>query len=552
MLLLGLSALLALCSALFAWKLARQRVRQAPLRKVRGPPSASWLKGNMWQIYSREHGWGFHHAILETYGSVLTLHGWLGDTLLYVADPRALHNIVVKDQYIFEETSGFISNNLLNFGPGLLSTLGDHHRQQRKLLNPVFSINHMRYMIPIFQRICGELRDQLTAKVSQGEREVEVEIVHWMTAVALELIGQAGLGYSFECVNDTSGNEFALAVKTLLPTQFQVMVYRGFIPWIVALVPRPLRTLLAHRGPSRRVRALARINGVMARTSARILAQKKAALALGDEAVVHQVGEGRDIMSVLLKANMAAAEEDRLSEEELLAQMSTLLFAAMDTTSSALSRIVYLLAEHQDVQDRLREELVKAQEACGALDYDDLHDLPYLDAVCRETLRLYPPIPFVTRTTRADVILPVGTPLTGTDGRTMREIPIAANTDVIISILGVNRSAAIWGADAHEWRPARWLAPLPESVVEARVPGVYSNTMTFLGGGRACIGFKFSQLEMKVLLAMLLPAIRFRLSDTKIEWKLSALLYPSIGDGFKPTMPVKMSLVSESESEKSG
>lgn len=62
----------------------------------------------------------------------------------------------------------------------------------------------------------------------------------------------------------------------------------------------------------------------------------------------------------------------------------------MDTTSSALSRILYLLAEHQDVQNKLRAELAQAKKENGGkeLDYDELVALPYLDAVCRETLRV--------------------------------------------------------------------------------------------------------------------------------------------------------------------
>lgn len=70
---------------------------------------------------------------------------------------------------------------------------------------------------------------------------------------------------------------------------------------------------------------------------------------------------------------------------------STLIFAAMDTTSNAMSRIIHVLAENQDAQDRLREELVNARKKDsedGDLDYDVLDGLPYLDAVCRETLRL--------------------------------------------------------------------------------------------------------------------------------------------------------------------
>ena len=69
---------------------------------------------------------------------------------------------------------------------------------------------------------------------------------------------------------------------------------------------------------------------------------------------------------------------------------SSLTFAATDTTSGALSRIIHLLALHKDVQAKLRQEILEAkQESRGEdLSYDTLVSLPYLDAVCRETLRL--------------------------------------------------------------------------------------------------------------------------------------------------------------------
>ena len=87
---------------------------------------------------------------------------------------------------------------------------------------------------------------------------------------------------------------------------------------------------------------------------------------------------------------MASEESQRLSEEELLGQMGVLTFAAMDTTSNALSRILHLLAGRPDVQRRLRAELAEAQGGGRAdIPYDGLVKLPYLDAVCRETLRLY-------------------------------------------------------------------------------------------------------------------------------------------------------------------
>ena len=75
---------------------------------------------------------------------------------------------------------------------------------------------------------------------------------------------------------------------------------------------------------------------------------------------------------------------------ELKIWYRTLVSAATDTTSSALSQILYLLSSNTDSQERLRAEILEAQERFGEdLDYDTLSALPYLDAVCRETLRLH-------------------------------------------------------------------------------------------------------------------------------------------------------------------
>lgn len=67
---------------------------------------------------------------------------------------------------------------------------------------------------------------------------------------------------------------------------------------------------------------------------------------------------------------------------------SNLTFAAMDTTSSALARTLHLLSTHLDVQSKLRKEIVDTKKNHGNLGYDELVALPYLDAICRETLRL--------------------------------------------------------------------------------------------------------------------------------------------------------------------
>ena len=131
---------------------------------------------------------------------------------------------------------------------------------------------------------------------------------------------------------------------------------------------------------------------------------------------------------------------------------------------------------------------------------------------------------------RRDVILPLSKPVKCTDGRQRSEIFMAKGTNIIVSAFGANCNPGLWGADSYEWKPERWLSPLPEAVVEAHMPGIYSHLrvvsvprcvtvfakvnhrMTFMGGSRACMcvcfvslwfiltiicrGFKFSQLEM--------------------------------------------------------
>ena len=74
-----------------------------------------------------------------------------------------------------------------------------------------------------------------------------------------------------------------------------------------------------------------------------------------------------------------------------------------------------------------------------------------------------------------DAVLPLGTPIQCSDGSTITEIPLPAGTKISVDIVNSNRNPELWGADAMEWKPERWLSSLPLAVSEAKVPGVYAH-----------------------------------------------------------------------------
>jgi len=246
-----------------------------------------------------------------------------------------------------------------------------------------------------------------------------------------------------------------------------------------------------------------------------------------------------------VRSNLEASGEDRLPDVQVLGQITTFVLAGLATTAATLSRTLYLLAVYPDVQERLRSEINDINQGGADLSYDEIMALPILDAVYKETTRVYPAGTTLMRSVQRDCTLPLSSPITGKDGRLMDNINLQKGDSVIVSALNCNRNPAIWGADAEEWKPERWLSPLPETVSENKIPGIYSNLITFAGGHRSCVGFKFAELEIKIFLVVLLSQLRFSLSETKIDWECGVLYNPIVrGVPRQPKMPLMVEVVS--------
>lgn len=73
-------------------------------------------------------------------------------------------------------------------------------------------------------------------------------------------------------------------------------------------------------------------------------------------------------------------------------------------------------------------------------------------------------------------MLPLSQPIQCTDGRIVTELSIAKGTEIFMGVLGANTNKELWGEDALEWQPGRWLEALPDTVMEAPIPGVYTKS----------------------------------------------------------------------------
>ncbi|TBU57392.1 cytochrome P450 [Dichomitus squalens] len=542
-------AALAVVVLYVSWLILKPFVIKSPLGNIPGPPRESWLSGNLGQFLALDC-WDFRAELARKYPRVAALHGTPGQSKwITVWDVKAMQNIFLKEQDIYAEPVLYVRRAMrVMLGPGLLSTDGEQHKRQRKMLNPVFSVKHLREMTPLFYQVIHKTRDAIMERVRAGagaKRGVELDMLSWSGRTTLEVLGQAGLGHSFDPLTQDRPDEFADAVKDFFPQMARSVIPRMVMRRVANVGPVSFRRWVVERMPNKNIQQLRRISDIMHGRSVRIFKEKKEALEKGDDTLQHQIGEGRDIMSILLRENMLAKAEDKLPDDELIGQISTMVLAGMDTTANSLARALQILAERQDVQEKLRKEILHAIETegqDGTLDYEKIMELPYLEAVCRETLRVYPGVTMLFRETTKDVIMPLSEPIRLKDGTLTDIITVPKGTRILPNIGASNVDPALWGPDAHEWRPERWLEPLPRAVEEARVPGVYSHLMTFIGGSKACIGFKFAQIEMKTVLLVLLQNFKFEPTGKPIKWNLAAVQYPSVAsEGPEPALPLLVS-----------
>uniref|UniRef100_A0ACD5UWD4 Uncharacterized protein n=1 Tax=Avena sativa TaxID=4498 RepID=A0ACD5UWD4_AVESA len=230
-----------------------------------------------------------------------------------------------------------------------------------------------------------------------------------------------------------------------------------------------------------------------------------------------------------LLSSFMASQSDSYSETALRDVVISFLLAGRETTSSALTWFFWLLSSRPDVESRIRDEVaaVRARRTHGhgdvdskvGFDLDELREMHYVHAAITESLRLYPPVPVNSLNVQAaDVLL---------DGTAVRP-----GWFMSYNSYAMGRMESIWGEDAKEFRPERWLDKAEGTLFRPQSPFRY---VAFHAGPRICIGKEMAYIQMKSIVASVLEEL-----ELEVDGGYSPRQVPSLTLRMAEGLPVRV------------
>jgi cytochrome P450 len=384
---------------------------------------------------------------LAALGDVVRLRVPSSDAFL-LNHPDLVHEVLVAEHRAFHKGPTIQAAKLL-LGESLLTSEGERHRRQRRLIQPMF--HH--------ERIAG-YADAMVRRaelVASGWRDgAELDAHAEMASLTLGIVGETLFGA------DVDGERSATITRALTDTLS--MFDRVYSPAFRMLVRLPTPTMRRYR----------RIEADLDRVIAELIAERRSAGASGD-----------DLLSLLLRAEESGSG---MTDEEVRDEALTLVLAGHETTSNALAWTWYLLAQHPAAEARLHAELDDAL-AGRPPSASDLPRLRGAEAVLSESIRLRPPAWAIGRRAIRDVRI--------------GEVDVPEGAIVVVSPWLLHHDAR-WWRDPEAFVPERWTSG--EATRRPR-----SAFVPFGGGPRMCVGEPFAWMEGTLLLATIARRWRLRL-----------------------------------------
>ncbi|KAJ3821195.1 cytochrome P450 [Lentinula raphanica] len=478
-----------------------RRYTRISISHILGPEPESFWLGNLAELFQSQVG-APDFKWKQQFGDIVRIKGPFGEDRLVVSDPKAMQYIFQTAGYGFLKWPERTEISRVLMGRGLLWADGTIHKRQRKAMLPGFGTPESKAFVPIFLKagsnLVAQWNDLLASSIDQS---VELNVASWLSRATMDSLGEAAFDYHFGALenreNELMKAYFGLMSDTLGQPSRQAIFTQTVMPvWYLRLMSKYSNTRrMVH------ARHTAQLANDIAQS---LIDMKSQALLLGKE--------NKDILSLLVKANASENPASRLTDEEMLAQMRTLLLAGHETSSTSLVWCILEVARHPEVQTKLREEIRATERKLNGRDFtaNDFDNMPYMAAVLKESMRFHPAVYQNYRMASHDVVLPLSKPITTTKGEMINELPVGKGTKFVLSIAAYNRNKEVFGEDADVFNPDRWFRG-----TEKKGPtlGVVGNLLTFAGGVRTCIGWRFAMYEMQSLLVEIVN--NFELSPTR-------------------------------------
>ncbi|KAI0719203.1 PAH-inducible cytochrome P450 monooxygenase PC-PAH 1 [Fomitopsis betulina] len=510
--------ILAAFAMVFAMALFRKLFQRSHFAHLRGPSSPSWLYGHMF-VTSHENNVGdLQFKWMHEYGGAWRMKECFNKDGLWLVDPKAIQYVLQTSGYHFPRTEvgRHIARQIT--GESILYVEGDDHARIRKIMNPAFSAAQLRSFLPLFfrsaRRLTTKWRDHIRSTGTHSEQVINV--APWFTRTTLDVIGEAA--YDYRCgALDEEDNEVVDVYKNMFRDSVMhpsgaILIFRSLWRY---LPDRLIR--LTDYLPTREARRFRRTVTVINRLSNKLIREKtQACLDRKDENL-------RDIMSILVKANHSENPKTRMKDDEMISQMATFFLAGKS--------FVFLLHD-DEYQGKMRDEIAAMRAKVAERGDDDftvadLDSMPFVIAGMKEAMRLHPIVYTMMRSAGKDDIIPLSKPIRDENGNVISEIPVNEGTTISMSLCGYNRLPEIWGEDAQSWNPYRWMNMSREKQTNV---GVYGNLLTFSGGVKACIGWRFTVIELQAIVVELLENFAFAIPEDKpdIQRVAGGLMIPMI------------------------
>ncbi|KDQ56237.1 hypothetical protein JAAARDRAFT_690089 [Jaapia argillacea MUCL 33604] len=522
-----------------------RRFTRISIADVQGPAPESFLLGNLRELFQEQVGES-DFLWQKEFGDCLRIRGALGEDRLLVSDPKAIQYIFQTSGYNFPKWHERREFSRMVNGRGLTWAEGSAHKRQRKVMLPAFGAPETKALLPVFQSAAGEITSKWKDILDvSNDLSVELNVTSYLTRATLDAIGVGAFDYNFEAMEDGNNPVVKAYSNIVIDTFGRPSTLRIFAQGIMHHVPSPVLSKIFDNLNSPGLIRAREMTSELVKLGKQLVDEKSGAL-LG--------GKGsRDVMSLLVKANVAEDEKAQLSEDEMLSQMRTIMFAGHETTTNTLGFILLELARHPEVQARLRDEIRATETAVRArgsstFTNSDLEGMMYTVAVMKEVMRIHPVVPHLFRESTRDDAVPLFKPITTSSGKVLDEVPIPQGMKIIISVAAYNRNKDVWGDDAHVFNPDRWLANDGDGRrTKAPSLGVYGNLLTFASGLRSCIGWRFAVMEMQVFLVELISNFEFSLTQKseKLRRESCLVMVPTVeGEVEKGgQVPLKISVV---------